>query len=293
MYDPNQSLAEGTSLILSLSVEELTLIVGAMHIPAFLGFRPPSPLPVAAAQAAERSMRLRRLAVVTDEGKFTVDINLARLLSVCAVPKHMLIVQQDFARGEGYFEKPYEGKPIPRFHFFCAHGFDMVYHNRATPGMHSFATLSNPEMVKVTLAAALQLPNVANVPDAPDAIYRVDHASLLNAEALFKTGGADAVYDRMINDLNAPQSLARALASRKKHLVGVVWRDDWQEPGYAYDEDTVLNSNGFIVVPAEEGGLWVYHVEGNNPKMAIFEAVNGVTLIDEMVNRLHTQMGIA
>jgi hypothetical protein len=293
MYNPNEPLSEGKTLILNLSVEELTLIVGAMQVPSFLGFRPPSPLPVAAAQAAERSLRLRQLAFGTADGKFTVDINLARLLSVCAVPTHMLVIQQDFARPEGYFEKSYEGKMLPRLHFICAHDSDMVYQNRAAQGIHTFATMSNAEMVKVTLATILQLGNLESLPDVAEPTYKVDHASLLKAEGLYKTGGAEAVYDRLINDLNAPLSLARALASRKKHLVGVVWRNDWQEPGYAYSEDTMLESSGYIVIPAEEGGVWAYHLEGDKPKMAVFEAVSGVMLVDEMVNRLHTQMGIA
>jgi hypothetical protein len=290
MYQANQPLAQGNTLLMSLSTEELTLVLGAMHIPAFLGFRPPSPMPVAAAQAAERSLRLRQLATVSAEGKYVVDVNLARLLSVCAVPSHMLVVQQDFARREGYFEKPYEGHMIPRFHFFCARGSDIVYHNRATPGVHSFATISNAEMVKVTLATILQMPDVESIPDVVEPTYEVDHASLVNAERL---GSPEAVYDRMVNDLNAPPSLARGIASRKRHMVGVVRRNDWQEPGYAYTENTLLESDGYFVVPAEEGGLWVYHMEGDNPRMAIFEAVSGVALIDEMVNRLHAQMGMA
>lgn len=289
MYNPNQPLGEGNTLILSLSTEELTLVLGAMHIPSFLGFRPLSPLPIAAAQAAERSLRLRQLATVTQENKYMVDMNLARLLSICAVPTHMLVVQQDFARRDGYFRKPYEGKPMPRFHFICARDADMVYHNRATPGLHTFATLSNAEMIKVTLAAILQVGNLESIPDVAEPTYQVDHTSLVAAEGL---GSAEAVYDRMVNDLNAPPSLARAMAARKKHLMGVIWRNDWDEPGYAYTEDTLLESSGYIAVPAEEGGLWVYHVEGDNPKMAIFEAVSGVALIEEMVNRLHAQMGI-
>ncbi len=293
MYNPTQPLGEGNTLILSLSTEELSLVVAAMHIPKFVGFRPPSPMPVSAAQSAERSLRLRQLAAVTTDGKFTVDINVARLLSICAVPTHMLVVRQDYSRIEGYFPKPYEGRLIPRLHFFAVRGTDMVYHNRSTPGLHSFATLSNAEMMKVTLAAILQVSNLESIPDVVEPTYQVDYASLLNAEGMFRTGGAEAVYDRMVNDLNAPPSLARVIASRQKHLMGVVWRNDWQEPGYAYTEDTLVESDGYIVVPAEEGGLWVYHVEGDNPKMAIFEAVSGVELIEEMVNRLHTQMGIA
>jgi len=276
-------------MILSLSTEELTLVLAAMHIPAFLGFRPPSPMPVAAAQAAERSLRLRELATITSQGKYTIDMNLARLISVCAVPTHMLVVQQDFARRDGYFAKPYEGQIIPRFHFFCAHASDMIYHNRATPGLHMFASISNPEMVKVTLATILQIPNLESIPDVVEPTYQVDHTSFLNAEGL---GSPEATYDRMVNDLNAPPSLARAIASRKKHLLGVLWRNDWQESGYAYTENTLLERDGCVVVPAEEGGLWVYHMEGDNPRMAIFEAVSGVALIDEMVNRLHAQMGI-
>jgi hypothetical protein len=145
-------------------------------------------------------------------------------------------------------------------------------------------------MLKFTLAATLQVGNWGSLPDVAEPSYQVDNASLVNAEGL---GSPEAVYDRMVNDLNAPPSLARAIASRKKHLFGVVWRNDWQEPGYAYTENTLLENDGYIVVPAEEGGLWVYHYEGDNPKMAIFEAVSGIVLIDEMVNRLHTRMGIA
>jgi hypothetical protein len=293
MYNPNQPLAEGNTLIVSLSTEELSLIVAAMHVPKFVGFRPPTDMPVAAAQAAERSLRLRGMAGVSPDGKFIVDVNLARLISVCAVPTHMLVVRQDFSRVEGYFTKPYENRLVPRLHFIGVHGSDMVYHNRATPGMHSFSVITNAEMLKIVLSATLQIPKLDSVPDAADATYKVDHASLLNAEGLHKTGGGEAVYDRMINDLNAPPSLARAIASRKKHLLGVVWRNDWEEPGYAYTEDTLVHSNGFVVVPAEEGGVWAYHVDGDNPKMAIFQPASAAMLVDEMVNRLHTQMGIA
>lgn len=293
MYSPNTPLTENQSLVLSLSVEELTLIIGAMHIPSFMGFLAPNPLPGAAAQAAERSLRMRHFAMADENGNFIVDVNLARLLSVCAVPKHGLVVMPNFTTEAGYFNKAYEDDPKPKLHFFCVYEQDMVYHNRTQPGIHTFAAISSPDFLKLMLAAALEMTDVEAVPEVESPFYEVDKDSLVRAEALIYSEGQAAVYDRMLNDLNAPPSLARALAIGRKHLFGLIWRSDWQQPGYAYSDNTVVEDNGFIVIPAEEGGFWACHYEGANPEMAYFEAVSGAALIDEMVNRLHNTMGAA
>ena len=293
MYSPNTPLTENKSLVLSFSVEELTLMTAAMHIPSFLGFRPPARLPGAAAQAAERSLRLRQFARVGEEGKFVVDINVARLLSVCAVPEHTLVIMPDFTNTERYFSKEYEDDPKPRLHFFCVNGSDMVYHNRTQPGLHTFATMTSPDMLKMMLAAALEMQDIQAVPETEQGHYEVDKASLLHAEGLAAEGGKAAVYDRMINDLNAPPSLAQAIAEGRKHLFGLIWRNDWQEPGYAYSDTTLVENQGYIVLPALEGGFWIYTNTDAEPDMAFFESVSGVALIDEMVERLHQAMGVA
>lgn len=280
-------------MVLGLSSEELTLVTAAMNIPSFLGFTSPGAMPGEAAAAGERSLRARGLAEVTPEngGTLTVSTELIRLLSVCAVPTHALIVMSDFP--DGGLIDPYqvEGEQEKaKAHFFCFRDTDMVYHNRSLPGLHTFTSLSEPDTLKIILAAILEAEDPAARPDAPAETYPVDRESLVNAQALKYGDGPEAVYDRLFNDLNAPHSLARALAYNSQFVVYLVRRNDWQSGDYGWTDKTQIEDAGCFVVPAEEGGLWVYTFEGSDPLMAYFNPMSAEAFIDDTVNRLHATM---
>jgi hypothetical protein len=168
-----------------------------------------------------------------------------------------------------------------------------VYHNRSQPGLHTFTAMTSPDLMKILLATILEIRDLDAAPDTSVDYYEVDQTSFNHAESLFMNDGPQAVYERMVDDLNAPPSLARALAEQRKHLFGLLWRSDWQQPGYAYTDNTLLEDMGYILVAAPEGGFWVGQQEGHGPQMAIFKPMSGAALIDDMVTRLHETMSVA
>lgn len=287
MYSAQTPLSENQSFAISFSVEELTLITAAMKLPAFLGFKPPEPLPLAAAQAGERSLRLRGLAGVQEDGRPIISKELARLLSVCAVPDLMLVIGPGFTTPDGYYTKAYDETRVQKFYFFCVHGSDVVFHNRTMPGVHTFMTLNSADMLRALSALSLGLEDVDAMPDAPPDSLRFspqDYAAIEQAAR-----GEDAVA-RLTGEFSIPESLAQTLATQRKHMLALIWRNDWQEPGYAYSDDTLLEQSGYYVMQAPEGGLWVIYPEGE--QTMVIAPANGADFIDSVLGDLHQMMGI-
>jgi hypothetical protein len=287
MYSAQTPFSENQSFVISFSVEELTLITAAMKLPAFLGFRPPEPLPLAAAQAGERSLRLRGLAGVDENGKFIVSSELARLLSVCAVPDMMLVIGPSFNMPDGYFIKTYDETSVQKFFFFCVHGNDMVFHNRTLPGVHTFMALTSPDMVRTLTALGLGLSDVDAAPNAVDSFrFTMDEYAAVEQASR----EADAVT-RLMSEFSLPESLAQTLASQRKHMLALIWRNDWQQPGYAYTDETLLEQSGYYVMLAPEGGIWVIYPEGE--QTMVMMPANAADFIDSVLDDLHQMMGIA
>lgn len=289
MYSPDNTLKDNKTFVIGLSVEELTLITSALGLPSFLGFLPPEPLSSTAAMTGERSLRARELMTRDADDKYTIDTSLARLLSVCAVPTHVLGLFP-FMGSTGVFRKTYDDRLIPQIHLVCMRDGDAVYHNRSQPGMHTFMSLTSPKVIKMIAKTAFQIEDAEAMPDGPVEWFSIDRERLRKYR---RQPDKNAAVAAMTETDGLPESLAMALLIPQVHVAGMLARSDWQGESYAYTDDTLIDSQFYYLHPALEGGFWVrYPADDAHTDTLHYYPHSGQQIIDRLIEDLHTIMNL-
>src|SRR5690606_33144790 len=130
------------------------------------------------------------------------------------------------------------------------------------------------------------LSDVDTAPDAPPDAFRFTLDEYAAVERASR--GEDAVA-RLTGEFGLPESLAQTLATQRKHMFALIWRNDWQTSGYEYTDETLLEQDGYYVMLAPEGGLWAIYPEGEQTMVML--PASGADFIDSVLGDLHQMMG--